>query len=141
MKKKIIALVAITTIAILAVVGIPKLFPSPEKQEGDKTLLIIVLDEGNDKELFREEVRTEATTLGGLLDGAAELKMVAEDSTFGRFITSLCDVEQGDINTGPWWLYESENNEQCQSQGMCPGIDDLIIQDGDEFTFKLTSSY
>ena len=51
------------------------------------------------------------------------------------------DVEQGDMATGPWWLYESENNEACKAAGFCPAVDETPIQDQDQFTFKYTDSY
>ena len=43
--------------------------------------------------------------------------------------------------TGPWWLYESENNEACKAAGFCPAVDETPIQDQDHFTFKYTDSY
>ena len=49
--------------------------------------------------------------------------------------------QQGDMATGPWWLYESENNEACKTAGFCPAVDETPIQDQDQFTFKYTDSY
>lgn len=142
MKKKILIGLGIVAIAVLAIFGLQALLPSNEAQVGNKQLNIVVIDTTNDnKELFNDTIKTDAETLGDALAGVPELKMVTEDSSYGRYIQALCGVEQGPQESGPWWLYESDNNESCKAQGMCMGIDDTVIKDGDNFTFNLTASF
>ena len=64
-----------------------------------------------------------------------------ETSAYGRLLTALLDVEQGDMATGPWWLYESENDRSVQGGGIMPAVDETPIQDQDRFTFKYADSY
>ncbi|SJZ34659.1 DUF4430 domain-containing protein [Anaerorhabdus furcosa] len=141
MKKKIIIALSIVAVILLAGFGFNQLMPKQEAQIGDKAINITVVDKVNDAELYSGTIHTDAETLGDALAEAEELKMKTEDSTYGRFIVSLCDVEQGPQESGPWWLYESTNNETCKSQGMCLGIDETMIKDGDDFTFNLVDSF
>ncbi len=137
MKKKGIVFGGI--LAIILVVLLGAMIFKPKEVQGDKEITVIVMEQ--DSILFDETISTDATILGALLDEVESLEMVTEDSSFGRFITSLVGKEQGDISTGPWWLYSSENNEVCLQMGYCPGIDEVSIQDGDIFTFELTNDY
>lgn len=142
MKKKILIGLGIIAIAVLAVFGLQALLPKNEAQVGNKQLNIVVVDSSNGENvLFEGSIKTDAETLGDALAGAPELKMVTEDSTYGRYIQSLCGVAQGPQESGPWWLYESDNNESCKAQGMCMSIDETVINDGDNFKFNLTSSF
>lgn len=141
MKKKIIIAVTIALVAILAIFAINQFMPKQEAQVGSKAIDIVVVDKVNNTELYSGTIHTDAETLGDALAESKELKMVTEDSSYGRFIVSLCDVKQGPQESGPWWLYESTNNETCKSQGMCLGIDETMIKDGDDFTFNLVDSF
>lgn len=142
MKKKILIAAGIIVFAIVALFGIQQLLPKQEVQVGAKTINVVIVNEDDsNKELFKGEIHTDAETLGDALAEATEIKMVTDKSDFGRFIISMCDVEQGSFESGPWWLYSSDNNESCKAQGMCLGIDETLIADGDNFTFTLTSSF
>lgn len=142
MKKKVLIGLGILALLVVALFGLQALLPSNEKEIGNKTLNIIVIDESNGEvELFNGSIKTDAEMLGEALLSSKELNVIAEEATFGRFISSMCGVEQGPIETGPWWLYVSDNNETCKAQGMCLGIDDTVIKDGDNFTFTLTSTF
>lgn len=142
MKKKILIGLGIVGIMLVALFSLQMLLPTSEKEVGNKTLNLVVVDESNGNvELYKGSIKTDAETLGEALLSTKQLEVVAEESSFGRFISSMCGVEQGPIETGPWWLYESDNNETCKVQGMCLGIDDTVIKDGDNFTFTLTSSF
>lgn len=139
MNKKIIGAIAAIVIVAGIVFGINSMMP--KKEAGAKEISIVIVDAMENKELYNGKVRTDTETLYELLVEKEELKAVFEDSSYGHYLVSLMDVEQGDINTGPWWLYESENNEACKSAGMCPGVDELFIKDADQFTFKRTNSF
>ncbi|MEG0076693.1 hypothetical protein [Anaerorhabdus sp.] len=141
MKKKIIIALSIAVVALLAIFGFNQLMPKQDAQVGEKALNIVVMDTIENKELYNGTIHTDAETLGDALAEAKDVQMVTEDSSYGRFIVSLCGVEQGSQEAGPWWLYESDNNESCKAQGMCMGIDETMIKDGDNFTFNLVDSF
>lgn len=63
-----------------------------------------------------------------------------EDSEWGAYITSMLGEEQKQPD-GPWWTYDSENNETCIKEGYCPAASSLPISDGDKFVFNLSSNY
>lgn len=83
-------------------------------------------------------VKSDCVTLKELLQEQKEWQAVMEEGAYGAFLVSLAGYEQ-DMQKGPWWLYTSDNNAQCQKQGMCPALSELTIQDGDVFHFFLTS--
>ncbi len=142
MKNKIIALLVVVASAVLLLFGLNYFSAKPVVQKGDKAITIVVVNaEDGNKELFKGVVYTNANYLGGAIFDEPKLQPAIEDGQYGRFITGLCGVSQGDMKTGPWWLYSSEKNEVCKAQGMCPGIDDVVIKDGDDFTFTLTSKF
>ncbi|MEG0176254.1 hypothetical protein [Anaerorhabdus sp.] len=142
MKKKIYIAIGIIAIAALAIFGFNQLAPKQTPVEGAKAINIVVMDSTQDnKELYKGTIHTDAETLGDALVEAKDIKMVTEESAYGRYIVALCDVSQGSQEAGPWWLYESDNNESCKAQGMCMGIDETVIKDGDNFTFNLTADF
>ena len=38
-------------------------------------------------------------------------------------------------------LCSSENNETCKEEGMCPAVEKLEINDGDQFVFSYTNEF
>lgn len=139
MKKKIIIALSIIVAVCLVVLGVNTLMP--KTQVGSKSITIVIEDKMNNKELYSKTVRTDAEKLGDLLVEVKEVKAVFEDSTYGRLLVSLVDVAQKDPVTGPWWLYSSTKNESCLAAGMCMGVDDTPIKDGDDFTFVYTNTF
>lgn len=107
------------------------------------TLKITIKDEVNNKELFNGDVSVEGKTetLADFLEKAEDLNVVMEDGQYGKTIMGMKGLETEDFNKGPWWLYESENNESCKAAGSCDAASSLNIKDGDDFTFKYTASY
>lgn len=106
------------------------------------SLDIVVKDEVNDKELFNETLRKEGDieNLYDFLSECDELEVVFEDGSYGATIDSMLGLKQ-DFNKGPWWLYSSENNETCKEEGMCPAVEKLEINDGDQFVFSYTNEF
>lgn len=106
------------------------------------SLDIIVKDEVNDKELFNETLTKEGDieNLYDFLSECDELEIVFEDGSYGATIDSMLGLKQ-DFNKGPWWLYSSENNETCKEEGMCPAVEKLEINDGDQFVFSYTNEF
>lgn len=106
------------------------------------SLDIVVKDEVNDKELFNETLTKEGDieNLYDFLSECDELEVVFEDGSYGATIDSMLGLKQ-DFNKGPWWLYSSENNETCKEEGMCPAVEKLEINDGDQFVFSYTNEF
>ena len=141
MKKKWMAAAVILAAMILCVLGFRFLLPGEEGNEDVKQVTITVINDIEGTELFSDTVETQAQTLGELLDETKELKAVMEQSTYGRLLVSLLDLNQGPMMTGPWWLFESDNNESCKASGFCPAVDQTVIADQDRFVFRYTDSY
>lgn len=106
------------------------------------SLDIVVKDEVNDKELFNETLTKEGDieNLYDFLSECDELEVVFEDGSYGATIDSMLGLKQ-DFDKGPWWLYSSENNETCKEEGMCPAVQNLEINDGDQFVFSYTNEF
>lgn len=141
MKKKWMAAAVILAAMVLCVLGFRFLLPGEEGNEDVKQVTITVINDIEGTELFSDTVETQAQTLGELLDETKELKAVMEQSTYGRLLVSLLDLNQGEMTTGPWWLFESDNNESCTVSGFCPAVDQTVIADQDRFVFRYTDSY
>lgn len=106
------------------------------------SLDIVVKDEVNDKELFNETLTKEGDieNLYDFLSECDELEIVFEEESYGAYIDSMLGLKQ-DFNKGPWWLFSSENNETCKEEGMCPAVQNLEINDGDQFVFSYTNEF
>ena len=106
------------------------------------SLDIVVKDEVNDKELFNETLTKEGDieNLYDFLSECDELEIVFEEGSYGATIDSMLGLKQ-DFDKGPWWLYSSENNETCKEEGMCPAVQNLEINDGDQFVFSYTNEF
>ena len=106
------------------------------------SLDIVVTDEVNDKELFNDTLTKEGDieNLYDFLSECDELEIVFEEGSYGAYIDSMLGLKQ-DFNKGPWWLYSSENNETCKEEGMCPAVQNLGINDGDQFVFSYTNEF
>lgn len=105
-----------------------------------KTLDIVVKDEVNNKELFNETITATGDNLYDFLSQCDELEVVFDEGSYGAYIDSMLGLKQ-DFDKGPWWLYSSENNETCKEEGMCPAVQDLEINDGDQFEFTYTNEF
>lgn len=107
------------------------------------TLDLEIINVGEDKVLFDDEVTVEGTvsTLEDFLVLAQD-KLEIEFEKGGPYGTALIGMlgyKTEDWNKGPWWLYESENNESCKAAGFCEGISSLKVKNGDKFVFKFTN--
>ena len=99
---------------------------------------ITIIDEINNKELFKGSIETNYELLADALENNEELKVVMEDSEYGKYITSMMDVAATDTN---YWVYDSDNNEECLEAGMCMGVSETTIEDGDNFFFTYTDTF
>lgn len=112
--------------------------PSTKQETSEKTTLSIkITDTVNDKELFHDDVSVEgkADTLADFLEKADVLQVEMEDSQYGKTIMGMMGVVTEDFNKGPWWMYESDTNQECKEAGQCPASSQLHIENGDAFTF------
>lgn len=136
--RQIIATVIAALVFSGAYLGLIKM-TTPELTVGEKKINIVVTDRET-KEVFNEDLDTDAELLGELIDEMNTEELILfilegqADSEFGRFITDIGDVE---LEEGDFWVYDSENSQVCKDEGFCPGIDQLAIQDGDDFTFEV----
>ncbi len=147
--KKILKLIAAFSI-MFTIVGCsstettPEVTPEVEVSQEQSSIHVIIIDASQEEEtvLFDEQVafNDEVATLADLLTSNEQFELVSEETEYGLSILGLMGVE-GNWDKGPWWLYESENNEQCVAAGYCDGVSNLTVSDGDVFTFRLTSEY
>ena len=142
---KLLMVAALTT--LLVGCGAKENPPAPPPTvETVETIAInfVILDATEDQEkvLFEGavEVSADCKTLADVLLAAQEIQAVTEEGAYGLQIMGLLGIE-GDWDKGPWWVYESENNQSCQEAGFCDGASTLKIGDGDLFLFKLISSF
>lgn len=99
---------------------------------------ITIIDEINNKELFKGSIATNYELLADALENNEELKVVMEDSEYGKYITSMMDVAATDTN---YWVYDSDNNDDCLEAGMCMGVSETTVEDGDNFIFTYTDTF
>ena len=99
---------------------------------------ITIIDEINNKELFKGSIETNYELLADALENNEELKVVMEDSEYGKYITSMMDVAATDTN---YWVYDSDNNDDCLEAGMCMGVSETTVEDGDNFIFTYTDTF
>ena len=138
-KKILIALVAVVAVAVIGY------SISPLKgQEGEKEISITILnDETGEVLLDSKVIKTDAESLGeALVEHQEELKMEAEESQYGLYITGFMGLSAKENGaTGPWWMYSYESPSQNLEMpiGQAPGVDSIMIQDGDIVTFSYTT--
>lgn len=140
MKKKwLYAAVALIVIAAAVLIGT---LVQNNAHKGDKEITVIVVDQTKDseEEVFNKKLYTDAEDLTSFLKEQTELKAEIEDSTYGSLLTSICSLDQ-DMEKGPYLVFESDNNQTCKDYGMCPAMDDVVLEDGDSFTFKLIAGF
>lgn len=140
MKKKwLYAAAALIVIAAAVLIGT---LVQNSAHKGDKEITVIVVDQTKDseEEVFNKKLYTDAEDLTSFLKEQTELKAEIEDSTYGSLLTSICSLDQ-DMEKGPYLVFESDNNQTCKDYGMCPAMDDVVLEDGDSFTFKLIAGF
>jgi hypothetical protein len=118
-------------------------------QAGSKAIRIVMTVEetAGKKTILDKTVRTDALTLGELLDQMQTKKQLklnvagTKSDQLGRYIVGINEYVTTDSAKGPWWLYNSLTNKECVSAKYCSGIDSAPIYDKDLFTFTFTSSF
>jgi hypothetical protein len=118
-------------------------------QAGSKAIrIVLMVDEtAGSKTILDKTVRTDALTLGELLDQMQTKKQLklefkgSKSDALGRYIVGINGYATTDAAKGPWWLYNSITNKDCIAAKYCAGIDTAPIYDKDLFTFTFTSSF
>lgn len=138
MKKKIGWALAAVVVIVCVVIGSQYLVP--KAHEGKKEIEIQVMDMTKEQEVLKKTFYTDAKTLTEFLEETKELDVDIEQGEYGSLLHEICGLKQ-DMDQGPWLVFESENNTVCKEAGMCPAMDEVVIEDGDAFTFELISSF
>ena len=140
MKKKIFITVILVCIVACVVFSINS-FTKKQVQEGNKEIHITVVDvDNNNTVLYEGLFKTKAELLGEFLNEAKELQVVSEQGEYGSYIVSMVGKETNQIS-GPWIVYNSDNNSSCQANGYCDAIDILPIEDGNNFIFEFRTKF
>lgn len=136
MKKKLLLASALVLALVLILMSMNVLQPGTNSDK--KTINVTIIDETTKKELISQEYKTNAETLMDFLEQEKELKVILDKQPTGTFINGMLDLNTEDAKKGPWWLYESDNNTQCKQMGFCPAVNDLALEDNNNFTFKFS---
>ncbi|MFV0498465.1 MAG: hypothetical protein ACK5NF_00275 [Bacilli bacterium] len=146
LNKKILLALVVALVGTAVFIYIESLLP--QTTTGEKTITISFVDEVSNPTItiFENlEYQTNSLTLGQFLDEIKEdkdIKIGCTDSQYGRCIEGIGSL-LSDFNNaeGPWILYSSQDNQSCLNVGYCPGIDELAINDGDNFQFTFTNTF
>lgn len=136
MKKKNLVLLLLACLVLLAL-GSSYLFQKQGNKDL-KTIGITIIDQHEGTVLYDGTLQSNHATLGDLLSETDEIAVGIEKGSYGAYIVSMMDHES---DQEYFWVYESENNASCEAMGMCPAIDDCLLEDGDTFTFELTNTF
>lgn len=127
MKKKsiIISIIAVLIIVGLSAFGISKSINN-KKDNNLVKITISVFDKDN-KEIYNSGIETEEKYLAGVLEKTKDLEVKMEDSEYGKYITSILGIEQGD---NYYWSYYI-NDEYANV-----GVSSCEVESNKVYTFK-----
>ena len=128
-KKALIPVIAVIVAITMAVIYATCF--APKKIDGEKSVSVEIVYQENS---FKYDVDTNAQTVYELLveiDEVYDIKLVCEDSMYGKFIKSLKGVSQNE-EEGIYYTYTIEGLDFAN------GISVQTINDGDIITFKYT---
>ena len=129
LKKALIPVIAVIVAITMSVIYATCF--APKKIDGEKNVSVEIVYQENS---FKYDVDTNAQTVYELLveiDEVYDIKLVCEDSTYGKFIKSLKGVSQNE-EEGIYYTYTIEGLDFAN------GISQQTINDGDIITFKYT---
>ncbi len=131
MKKKSVIIISIVLLlviilgAVFVILNKDSLFDT--SLSTSKQIIINVYDKEN-KEIYNEKVSTDETYLANALEKMDNLNIQMQDSEYGKYITSILDINEGD---GYYWSYYI-NNEYASI-----GISNCEIVDDATYSFKI----
>lgn len=128
--KKATIIAVITLIVVMAAAGLLYMKFKPGTTKGDKeiTVKVTALDKG--EEVFTYQ--TDAQYLGEVLE--ANHLIDGEKGQYGLFITTVNNVKADDSKQ-QWWCITKEGEQMNTS------VDQMPIQDGEQYELTLTEGY
>ena len=128
--KKILISMIVIIMAVVGLVGY-RISINSKAMEGTKQYKFIVTDTGN---TFNDEfhIKTEEISLGKDLDNRDLIE--AKEGPYGRFVTSV-HGKMADEKRQEWWQLI------INGEASSVAIDDVMIHDGDEVRFILTTGW
>lgn len=131
MNKNVKKISIIVVIAIILIVGIVVIANKAENGANDnkKTITISVYNKENEN-IYKENIDTDKQYLFDAISEKKDLKVVSEDSQYGKYITSIMGIEQGD---NYYWSY------YIDGQYAEVGVSKCEIEDGKTYDFKIES--
>lgn len=135
MKQKKQFKIIIATLIFLAVIAAMVIVyvstrPRPSENSGKKTITVqVVIPE---KETEEYVIKTDADYLRQALD--QEKLIEGKDSDFGFYITGVNKIT-ADESKQEWWCITKRGEEVFY------GVDEIAIQDGDQYEITLTTGY
>lgn len=129
MKRKILFGVIMTLIVIAIICGVVYINynSSDETSNNLKEISILVYDKDS-KEIFNEKIKTDEQYLSNALEKVEKLDIQMQDSQYGKYITSIQGISEGD---NYYWSYYI--NEEYATVG----VSNCEIQDGCNYSFKI----
>lgn len=133
MKNNIKKIGVISAIAIILVIGVVAAVINNSNKnvnnENKKTITISVFNKENEN-IYKERVNTDKQYLIEVLEENKDLDVKAEDSQYGKYITSIKGIEQGD---NYYWSY------YIDGQYAEVGVSSCEIENGKTYDFKIES--
>lgn len=134
MNKNVKKISIIAVIAIILIVGVVVIVNNSNKDENGvndnkKTITISVYNKENEN-IYKENIDTDKKYLFDAISKKEDLKVVSEDSQYGKYITSMLGIEQGE---NYYWSY------YIDGQYAEVGVSNCEIEDGKTYDFKIES--
>ena len=128
-KRKTLALV-LTLIALVLIIALVWFVNRPQAVTGSKTVTVeVVHGDGTEKAFL---IRTDAETLR---QACEEQDLIAgRESEYGLYVLTV-DGETADESIQQWWCITKGGEEHFY------GVDDTMIQDGEQYEFTLKTGW
>lgn len=129
MKRKVLFSIVIVFIALAIICGVVCINynSSDESSNNMKEISVLIYDKDS-KEIFNEKINTEEQYLSNALEKVENLDIQMQDSEYGKYITSIQGISEGD---NYYWSYYI--NEEYATVG----VSNCEIQDGYKYSFKI----
>ena len=134
MNKNVKKICIIAVIAFVFVVGVVATFNNLNNNknainDNKKEITISVYNKENEN-VYKENVNTDKQYLIEVLEENEDLNVKTEDSQYGKYITSIKGIEQGD---NYYWSY------YIDGQYAEKGVSSCEIEEGKTYDFKIES--
>jgi len=129
-KSRIIIVITIAIVMILGVaiyINVSKNGYTENNISQKAQIIINVFDKEN-TEIYNKTIATEEKYLADVLETIEDLDIVMEDSQYGKYITSILGIEEGDSY---YWSYYI-NNEYASI-----GVSSCEIEENSIYSFKI----